>query len=525
MRARGSGARRSPSHTDGPGGARSSPRDFERGLLNPRAQYRLLLCLTGALLCLPVIFTKYVPLVDYPNHLARAHILHFYEQVAAYQASYVPAPAPMPNLAVDIMVTQLLRFFSLLTAARIFLALTILLFVAGCHRLGRAIHGRPTWLALPCCFVVYNSMLLYGFVNYVFGLGLFCVTLSYWLEWRRELNAGRFLLVTLLTVCSYLTHLSAYSFLGAAFVVVAAWDYGAFKESPAKSAPKLAPLVFPLALFLINMRGGGKAGGLGWNSLAGKAVGLLSPVLTYNYVLDACVLAALAAVAAVAFVLARRGGGLRVAWPTFAAGCVLLLLYLLSPRAALNGSAVDVRFVIPCVLLCVLSLKLSLSVRAGKFLLLAVLCLFCVRVAAVWVTWAGLSRRIASEVARFDALPDGARVYPMVVMPPDMQSEKVERSFRHLQSYTTTARHALVPTLFTIEGQQPLLFRERPRFVEAGAYSPEEWRELSPLWLDYLGDYDYLWSYGMDDSLRALAGTRCTKVYEEDGFSLWRVNR
>jgi hypothetical protein len=111
--------------------------------------------------------------------------------------------------------------------------------------------------------------------------------------------------------------------------------------------------------------------------------------------------------------------------------------------------------------------------------MLAVLCLACVRLAAVWKTWAGLSPRIAAEVARFDVLPDGARVYPMVVMPRDAQREKVERSFRHLVNYTTTSRHAFVPILFTIQGQQPLLFRERPRFVEAGSYSSEEWRELS----------------------------------------------
>src|SRR5215212_2730386 len=204
--------------------------------MKPETQYRLLLCLAGLLLCLPVIFTRYVPLVDYPNHLARAHILHFYEHVPAYQSAYAPAPAPLPNLAVDLVVTTLLNFFGLLTAARIFLVVIILLFVAGCHRLGRAIHGGPTWLAIPCCFLVYNSSFLYGFVNYVFGVGLFCVTLSYWLEWRRELNASRFLLVTLLAACSYLAHLSAYSFLGVAFVVVAAWDHRVGKESLVKAA-------------------------------------------------------------------------------------------------------------------------------------------------------------------------------------------------------------------------------------------------------------------------------------------------
>jgi hypothetical protein len=493
--------------------------------MNEKTSYWLLLCLTGALLCAPVAFTTYVPLVDFPNHLARAHILHFYEQVPAYKAAYAPAPAPLPNLAVDLIVTQLLRFFGVLTAGSIFLTLTLLLFVAGCHRLGRAIHGSPTWLALPCCFIAYNSNFLYGFVNYSFGVGLFCVTLSYWLEWRRGLNVGRFLLVALLVFCSYLAHLSAYSFLCATFVVVAAWEYRAGKESLAKTVLKLAPLVFPAALFVLFMRGGGKDGWVGWNTPAGKAVGLLSPVLTYDYALDACVLAALAVVAFVAFALSRKRGGLGVVWPTFGAGLVLLLLYFLSPKAALGGSAVDVRFVIPCLLLCVLSLKFGLRGRAGKLLMLAVLCVACVRLAAVWKTWAELDVRIAAEVARFEVLPDGARVYPVIVMSQDRQMEKVERSFRHLAHYTTTSRHAFVPSLFTIDGQQPLGFRERPRFVEASSYSSEEWQQLSPRWLGYLDDYDYLWAYGLDDSLRALAGSRCTKVYEEDGFSLWRVNR
>lgn len=490
--------------------------------MNSQSYYWLLLCLAGVFLCLPVIFTPYPPLVDFPNHLARAHILHFYEQVPAYQASYAPAPAPLPNLAVDLAVPLLLRFFSLMTAAKIFLVAIILLFVAGCHRLGRAIHGDPAWLALPCCFLVYNSSFLYGFVNYITGVGLFCVTLSYWLEWRGELNVRRFVLVTLLVFCSYFAHLSSYSFLGASFVVVAAWDFRAGKESLKNAVLKLAPLVFPAALFVLFMRGGAKDGWIAWNSLAGKVTGILSPLLTYNYALDAWMLAA---VAALALVGAREGGGLRVAWPTFASGLLLLLFYFLSPWAALGGTAVEIRFVVPCVLLCVLSLKLSLRGRAGKFVMLVVLCLACVRLVAIWKTWEGLSRRIAAEVERFEVLPEGARVYPMVVMPRDAHREKVERSFRHLANYMTTSRHAFVPILFTIQGQQPLLFRERPRFVEAGFYATEEWRELSPHWLSYLDDYDYLWSYGMDDSLRTLAETRCMKVYEEDGFSLWRVNR
>src|SRR5215216_6470662 len=112
--------------------------------MNPKTQYWLLLCLAGVLLCLPVVFTNYVPLVDYPNHLARAYILHSYDQVPAYRAEYRVALGPLPNLAVDLVVVVGLSFFGLPAAGKIFLITTVLLFVAGCHRLGRAIHGSPT---------------------------------------------------------------------------------------------------------------------------------------------------------------------------------------------------------------------------------------------------------------------------------------------------------------------------------------------------------------------------------------------
>lgn len=490
-------------------------------LTNTKTSYRLLLCATCALLCLPVIFTSYVPLVDYPNHLARAHILHSYDQVPAFEAEYRLALEPLPNLALDLIVPFLLRFFGLLTAGKIFLCLTVLLFVAGCHRLGSAIQGGPAWLALPCCFFVYNSMLLYGFVNYVFGVGLFCVTLSYWLAWRGRFGASRFVLVALLTLCTYLAHLSAYSFLGVSFVAVTAWDFFvAKKETWQRVALGLAPLVPPLALFVTFMRRGG-GGAMEWNTLRGKLLGPLAVVLTYNYVADAFVLAALVFIA---YFAARRASRVGVEWPTFAAGAAFALLYVISPNVALNGSGVDARFVLPCALLTLLSLKLELPAGAARALLLAALAVSFVRVGLIWKTWGSLSARVGAEVSRLGALPEGARVYPLVALPQGAQQNKLERPFVHVVHYATAERRAVVPTLFTIAGQQPLGFRARPRFVEPPSYDAEGWRQLSPLWLAYLDDYDYLWAYGADDSLRALIEGRCTKVYDADGFSLWRVN-
>src|SRR5215471_9105585 len=60
-------------------------------------------------LCLPVITTRYAPLVDYPSHLVRAYILSQYSQVPIYQHNYVEIREVIPNLAIDITVPVLLH--------------------------------------------------------------------------------------------------------------------------------------------------------------------------------------------------------------------------------------------------------------------------------------------------------------------------------------------------------------------------------------------------------------------------------
>ena len=65
-----------------------------------------------AFLCLPLLSVTYPPLVDYPNHLARAHVLYHYADVPAYQARYYKVLEPIPNLAIDLVVPVLLPFGS-----------------------------------------------------------------------------------------------------------------------------------------------------------------------------------------------------------------------------------------------------------------------------------------------------------------------------------------------------------------------------------------------------------------------------
>jgi hypothetical protein len=297
--------------------------------------YRLLLCLVSFILCLPVFFVTYAPLVDYPNHLARSFIFHNYESVPAYQSTYVKLIEPIPDLALEFILSCLLPFVSLLTVSKIFLLLVVLFFVIGCHRLGKAIHGHPTFLALPCCFFVYNSMLLYGMVNYVVGLGLFCIVLSYWLEWNKKWTWLRFLFVTVLVMCAYLAHLTSYGFVGLTFTIIAAWNLYTKKDTLYTAIISLTPLVPPLFAFLLFMQGSGEVGEIEWNTVGEKLIGTLALVISYNYKSDVFPIVVFIAIVGVLISQHRR---VNVVLPTFIAGAVLALLYFICPKVLFTVS-------------------------------------------------------------------------------------------------------------------------------------------------------------------------------------------
>jgi hypothetical protein len=479
-------------------------------------RYWLLFCFVAGVLCLPVLWTRYAPLVDYPNHLARAYILRNYANVPAYRRFYVLRWGPIPNLAIDLVAPFLLRFFSVVNTSRIFLSLTVVIFATGCHLLGKAIHGRPTWLALPCAFFVYNSMFLYGFVNYVFGLGLGCISLGLWLRWRKRWTPFRFAAVSGLVICAYLAHLTAYGFVSIGVVIVIVWAVLRKEESLERSLLSISPILPPSILFLAYARRSANARPLIWNNAFGKVVGALSLFSSYNRRFDA---AFIAAIAAIVIVVALRAERTRIVWPTFVAGTLFALFFLASPKVLMSSFGADVRFVPMVAIMIVLSIDLKMSRTAAIGALLAVLTISSIRVGLIWRSWMSLDRRIAAEVGMFKVFPDGASVYPVFLPADESNLSKTERAFEHTILYATINEHVFVPTLFAIRGQQPLQFR-----VEA-AYQPPTMTGRSTHWADLLRSYDFAWSYRLPRNVEQVLASQCTPVASDGGFTIWRIEK
>ena len=163
----------------------------------------LAVALSPFLLCSPL------PLGDYANHLARMHILADLDSSANLSRFYGVQWAIVPSLAIDIVVPWLARlhWFSVETALALFTALSLTLMASGTVVLNRVLFGRWSYLSLAVFLLLYNRHVLWGFLNYIFALGLMLWILSAWIYCRQQGKDGlRYLFFIPLTAL-FLSHL------------------------------------------------------------------------------------------------------------------------------------------------------------------------------------------------------------------------------------------------------------------------------------------------------------------------------
>src|ERR1700733_4151664 len=157
-----------------------------------------------AIVSVPLFSTVLPPLVDYPNHLARMHLL-----AEGGNQFYAVRWAPLPDLAADLVIPPLTRFMPLEIAGKLFLVLTFALIAGGTVWLNRVATGRWRLWPLLAFLLLYDRVLLWGFLNYLFGLGLAICGLALWLSLEARPAWLRILASSLVALACFFSHLSA----------------------------------------------------------------------------------------------------------------------------------------------------------------------------------------------------------------------------------------------------------------------------------------------------------------------------
>ena len=173
--------------------------------------WRTVMLASALLVLVPLLLTDVPPLLDYPSHLGRLTVLVAADHDLVRQI-WTPKWSPIPNLAMDVVVLGLARQVSLHLAGKIFVAFALLMPALGAITLHRALYRRRSWWPVGSFAVAYNGILLAGFLNFLFGLGLALLGAALWVRWIERPAALRASAAAALAIPIYFSHLTALFF-------------------------------------------------------------------------------------------------------------------------------------------------------------------------------------------------------------------------------------------------------------------------------------------------------------------------
>jgi hypothetical protein len=479
--------------------------------------YGVTLAVVWAALALPPLLARFPPLHDYPNHVARAFLLAHLGQLPQLQQHYALRWLPYPNLAFDLIAMPACWLLDAHLVGRIFLALLPGWFLFGADRLSRALHGRPSALVPLVGFFFYNTVTLYGFLSYGFGVGLYLVVFAVWLEDRRAPSRHRGLWLVVGAFACHLAHATAWLFLAVSVVVALSLDgaRGSARVWLRHAGFLLPPLLLAALSGLSTL-----AGELVWDDGVGKLKGIGSLVALYHPTWDA--ITTLMFVAAV--VLFVRRGEARIDRPALAIAAVFGVLFLIAPSQIGGTWAADRRLLLPAATLALSSLRAEPLDRPRGGVWMIAFALVLLRAGSVAAAWPGLSRDIEQRVALLQAVPAGSRLFGFALVDRDSKATwSSQMGLVHAHDWVVVDRAAFSNGLFAKLNQQPL--RER---APSPPPDPPPARDVSPALVDWqtiFGHHQYVFATKWIASYRDFLRQRCEIVAEAGDAGLYRACR
>lgn len=177
--------------------------------LSERARFWLvevLFLLVVVVSCRPLWLTEWIPLQDFPQHLAAIRVLHDYSQGGLGFASWFElTPMSTQYIGFYFLASLFSYAFEVETATRVLLALSMgALPYAMRFLLGNI--GRPQWLALFVIPLGYNTNFILGFLNFTAALPLMVLGLGLAAALRDGVTVRRTVLYGLTAAGCFLMH-------------------------------------------------------------------------------------------------------------------------------------------------------------------------------------------------------------------------------------------------------------------------------------------------------------------------------
>ena len=425
-------------------------------------------------MAVPLFSTVLPPLFDYPNHLARMHVLS-----EGGNQFYAVHWEPLPNLAQDLIVPPLAQLMPLDIASKLFLVAIFGLITGGTIWLNRLGTGEWRMWPLLAFLLLYNRTFLWGFLNYLFGIGVALAGGALWLALERERWWLRTLASSLVALACYLSHIAAFGFYVLVIIGIElspAWGELRIRRWPVlgrRIAIAGAQFAIPGVLFF-GYWPPTAAGGISYAAFWRKADLLFSVFDNYDRAFDIICLALFLGL--IVWLAATRL--LRLAPRLAGAVGLVFAAYLLLPSQIFGGSGADHRLPVAIFLLLIAASAAQFpNRRTAAAIGAAAAVLLFARIAVIEYVWLRADRVYSAELAGIDMLPRGAR---LAVAYPASAVNFAPVPEVHLAVLAVARREAFVPTLFAYEGQQPIALKP-PYDVLAYAATPQDlWGVVVP---------------------------------------------
>jgi hypothetical protein len=405
------------------------------------------------LLSLPILSVTVPPLGDYANHLARMHILAAYGHSPALQQNYVVAWKLTPYLGMDLIVPAFARFLSVYTAGRLFLVFCLALFVLGTSAIHAALFRKfSPWPAASALFA-YNLVFSLGFVNYLFGVGIWLLAFAAWIALSRQPARWRIAAGSLLSLAVFFSHY--FAFIGY-MLCIGAYEFGLWFCAAERNPRTLLrhglvaglPFIPPILIFARALNG--QLGGMTeYGALADKRDVLLSPVAFQGARFDLPILG----FAVVVFIAGIVSGRLRISpamrLPLIAMGVVIIAM----PNILSGVWGMDYRFPAVFVYLLIAGSTWSpLPGRLALFLATVMVGLLAANIASIVTAWRPIGARYDEFRAALPVIAKGARVivFREPIGPNQVRTRETEAEYRHMPALAVIERDAFLPILFKL---------------------------------------------------------------------------
>lgn len=387
-----------------------------------------------ALAILPWLF-EYLPLLDYANWLAEAHIIsNLLDPESQYDAVWRLHLVPTPNIAVPLLLALLSRFMSVGTAGKLIVSGYLLTFPIALSALARLSSGKEHTALLLATVWTFNIFFFSGFISYLWSLVFAFIGLILLEKWRSYPRTKTLLLLSIVSTICYFTHLIGYVVL---IVTLMAYLAQSLKlREPVRRNPLLLlisqlPALLSLLVYTFSRLNHGQVPLVFYDSLPNKLFSFVEPFFTvvrfdpvvafsYTTVLNGIVIGLI-------LILLIRYRGKVTFSHTFYAALLLILLATAMPFSWFAGMVrPDERLFFPGVLLFLASIELKIDFSQITRYVASLIILLVVITALLFVAVQPAFRQIEATAEEF--LETGTAITVVAIMRPPISSACTPRA-------------------------------------------------------------------------------------------------